>query len=133
MKNKSVFKGIMLMLLPIAAVSVIYLIRPLLYYTVTFFSGCLINKMFGIYCPGCGCTRSIFALLRFDVHLSLRENLTPLVLLIVSLSFYLEPIFDCFGINYKSPVRRKAVWISLVVFAGCYYILRNFIPQIAPI
>ena len=133
MKNKSVSKGIMLIILPIAAVGFVYLIRPLLYYAVTFFSGCPINKMFGIYCPGCGCTRSIFALLRLDIPLALRENITPLALITVSLSFYLEPLLGCFGISYKSPVRHKAVWISLVAFAVFYYVLRNFIPQIAPI
>lgn len=133
MKNKSISKGIMLILLPIAAVSFVYLIRPLLCYAVTLSSGCMINKLFGIYCPGCGCTRSIFALLGLDIPLALRENITPLALIIVWLSFYFEPLLDCFGISYKSPVRHKAVWISLVAFAVFYYVLRNFIPQIAPI
>jgi len=35
-------------------------------------SGCVFNKYTGLYCPGCGGTRSIFALIRGDILRSVR-------------------------------------------------------------
>lgn len=39
--------------------------------------GCVFQRLFGIYCPGCGGTRAVFALLRGDILLSLYYH--PLV------------------------------------------------------
>ena len=47
---------------------------------------CVLNNQFHLYCPGCGGTRAMFALMRFDILDSIRSN--PIFLYLVLLFFY---------------------------------------------
>ena len=91
---------------------------------------CPIHAVTGWYCPGCGGTRAIWALLRGDVVGALRDNLLlftvlPLVVLAVlrqdgSLAQWLE--------RY-----RTLVIVAAVVIAVGYVLLRNtMVPWLAP-
>lgn len=48
---------------------------------------CIINKLFNIYCPGCGITRMFVALIQGDLKAAASYNLLVLVLLIPALIF----------------------------------------------
>ena len=76
---------------------------------------CMFHQMTGLYCPGCGATRALSAMLHGDVKASLHNNLLlfPLLALIVFLLMKPET-------SLKQPF---AITIVAVVLA--FTILRN--------
>ena len=95
---------------------------------------CNFYKWTGLYCPGCGDTRAVIALMNGDILLSLRQNALIIVLLLILIVLYIELLLKVvFEKRFKSPVLNlKFLWIFLVLFA-VYSVVRNFIPAIAPI
>ena len=94
---------------------------------------CAVNKVFGIYCPGCGLTRALGAMLRLDFIQAFKYNVFSLVLIpliaIVFVTFIWEYIFDRSSFISKIPV---AFWIILLGSFFIYGIVRNFIPVLQP-
>ena len=94
---------------------------------------CAVNKMFGIYCSGCGLTRAGVAMLQLDFYQAFRYNafsliLIPLLFLVV-VGFIWEYVFDKSSFISKVPV---AFWIFLFACVFIYGIIRNFIPDLQP-
>lgn len=95
---------------------------------------CLFYEGTHLYCPGCGNTRAVEALVRGDILLSLRQNATILVALVCGIILYTEPIAKAFGFkNYRCPIRNYKFLTVMLILSGIYFIVRNFIPAIAPI
>ena len=83
---------------------------------------CLFHLVTGAYCPGCGGTRALLALLHGRLADSIRLN--PLVLyMAVSIPSFLLYRFYCAG--KKKPV-RPAVWMT-ALGAGIIRLVMNFI------
>ena len=76
---------------------------------------CMFHRWTGLYCPGCGATRALSALLHGDLKASLHNNL-----LLVPGCAMLAVLIVKPGISLKRPV---AVAIVITVFA--FTILRN--------
>ncbi len=88
---------------------------------------CYIYEMTGIYCPGCGGTRSVLALLKGQVWTAFKYNPGVIVLVLTALFAILGKIF-----NKKILPEALSFWVVLIVILFAYYILRNFIPSIQP-
>ena len=87
----------------------------LVYYAMTWYTGCPIKFVTGISCPGCGMTRAWIAL----AHLNLQQAFSchPL--------FILAPLFIIFFIFDDKIDLQKYRWIILLVaflFIGVYLI-----------
>ena len=115
----------MVMALPIAII-VLVLCRPLLG---SFLNAigyvCPTHAILHILCPGCGCTRAFFALLRGDVVTSLAYNPAVLFGAVLTLLWYIE---CCFALCRKTLTlipRKMWFWIPLGVLFGIYCVLRN--------
>lgn len=97
------------------------------------FPPCLSRQFFSVWCPACGNTRAVLALLRLDLLGSLRYNITPFVLLVVVGVFWMELIFFTFGKKIKLYPRKPLFSYLLVACMLVYYVLRNFIPFLLPV
>lgn len=94
---------------------------------------CLTYVTFGILCPGCGITRSIIALVNGDILLSLRQNIYVFLFLVISIMLYIEFVLKIFGKKFRFPIHSDKLLYVLLIFTVLYTVLRNIIPQLAPI
>ena len=76
---------------------------------------CMLHQLTGLYCPGCGATRALSAMLHGDVRASLHNNLLLFPLLALIVFLIVKP-----GITLKRPV----VAAILAVILG-FTVLRN--------
>jgi hypothetical protein len=90
-----------------------------------FYPMCLFHQMTGLNCPGCGGTRSVYALLHGNVALALRDN-ALFVLLIPAVA--LRGVWFAGKKSLGRPVGNflpaKSLWVLLAV-AVIFTVLRN--------
>ena len=95
---------------------------------------CTFNKMFGLYCSGCGLTRATIAMMHLDFYQAFRYNalsivLIPLLVFLVVIVVW-EYVFGKQLINIKIPVW---FWVLLCIAVILYGIIRNFVPALQPV
>lgn len=95
--------------------------------------GCITNVVLGIYCPGCGMTRSVIALVHGDVFLSIRQNAFAVFAVILFAVFYIEFALRALGFNVRFPIHSEKLLYVILIIAGIYCVLRNFIPWLMPV
>lgn len=94
---------------------------------------CTFNLITGLYCPGCGNTRSATAMLHGHFLIALRNNASLPFLAFLLLCLYIELLFDIFRKPIKILPRKPWLWYSVIGVFMVYFVVRNFIPEIAPI
>lgn len=133
MKRYKTYQKVLVILLPFVSVTALWLLAHFALKYVML-PECNFYKWTGLYCPGCGDTRAVIALMNGDILLSLRQNALIVVLLFILAALYIELLLKVvFEKRFKSPVLNlKFLCIFLMLFA-VYSVVRNFIPAIAPI
>jgi hypothetical protein len=66
-----IFSGVVLAAVSIGAGAVVFFFNPA---THNFYPVCLFHKLTGLNCPGCGATRSLYALLHGNFAAAFRDN-----------------------------------------------------------
>lgn len=94
---------------------------------------CTFHELTGYHCPGCGNTRSVKALLRGDIVLSLRNNPTILFLTLVGAAFYIEILLSVLGKKIKLFPRNAAFWYTVLALFMIFFVVRNIFDFLAPI
>jgi len=94
---------------------------------------CYLYELTGIYCPGCGCTRAVYALIHGNVILSLKQNPLVIVSLAALFVLYIELVFRAFGKKLRTFVQSKYFLWGAFIAIMIYTVLRNIFPQLAPI
>ena len=82
---------------------------------------CIFHKITGFYCPGCGITRAIKALLKGDIYTSIRNN--ALLYIVVPVIAISEIINRLTKRKYKKCY--NTILIVLLIITIGYGILRN--------
>lgn len=110
----------------------IYLIFNIDLYRLTPLYGrpCHFQQLTGLYCPGCGCTRSLLALSRGNPVTSVYYHPLPLYVVLLYLNFMIRYIFSAlvpeeFPIRLKPARYRLLYVILLAVLLIGNWILRN--------
>lgn len=132
LKNKSNSTKCLFILLPFFIILILFLFNDFFIYLKNFLPECFFRKISGLYCPGCGNTRSVVALLHGDILTSLRYNITPIILIILITLAYLEFIFILFGKKVKLIPRSTIFWVLATILLVCYFVFRNFFPYFTP-
>lgn len=72
--------------------------------------------------------------MRGDIFLSLRNNFMFIGGIVLGALYYIEYALKVFGkkVNFKILHNPKFIY-GLLIIIGIYVVLRNFIPEIAPI
>lgn len=125
----------LLWLPPLLLILVIIFYQPFLWierFVADYILFCPLYELTGIYCLGCGGTRSLTALLHGDFLLSLHENPTTPALLLIFILFYIERVAALFGKKLKLFPRNMVFWGICFVLLVVWDILRNFIPELMP-
>ncbi len=116
-----------------AAVILLFVFRDFIMSLAPLLGACTFHKITGLWCPGCGNTRSVNAMLHGHFLLALRNNISLPFIAVVLSGFYIELLFSISGKNIKILTRKAWVWWTILALFGVYFIARNFIPAIAPI
>jgi hypothetical protein len=130
MKNKSYYK-IITLLIPLLCLTTLFFKNAILSVT-EHFPPCILFSTLHLYCPACGNTRSVIALLNFDLLSALHYNIVPPILLFLCIAAYIELASYSYGRHIRILPRKLKVYLIGIGLIFVYLILRNFIPQLAP-
>lgn len=117
--------------LPLTGLLFLFLREPILALT-PFIPTCFIYSRFHLYCPACGNTRSVSALLHGDLIASLHYNITPVLVLLLAVLAYIEFATTSFGKPIRLLPRKLWFYLLLIALVMIYYIARNLSNALAP-
>lgn len=116
-----------------ALLLVIFLLRKQIPEWSAILGKCTFHEVTGLNCPGCGNTRSVKALLRGDILLSLRNNISIPFLLLTGAVFYIENLLRVLGKPVRLFPRNAAFWYTILALFMIYFVVRNVFGFLAPI
>ena len=92
-----------------------------------FYIPCMIHKVTGLYCPGCGITRMLFSILKLNFGKAFRYNQLVFILLPFLLLYFAYQIY-LYITNKKDKILIKIpnyVYIGLLITVIGWGIIRN--------
>lgn len=100
--------------------------KDLILFSSYYLPSCPFHRLTGFYCPACGNTRSVRALLQGDILSALRYNIVPLILVILGILLYGELGTALFGTRKYLLPRQGLFWIVFGSLMAVYFVGRNF-------
>lgn len=105
-----------------------FIILLLTYYLLNLFFNisikCPIYELTHLYCPGCGITRCLFALIQLDFYKAFKYNQLVFILLPISFIYYI--IYSYYYIKYNKRITiPKYISITILIIVLLFGILRN--------
>ncbi len=107
---------------------IIFIFINIVYY-ITFksFIPCLIHKITGLYCPGCGISRMLISIVKLDFYQAFRYNPFLFILLVAYLIYQIIKLITYKLLTIEIKLNNK-VYISILVSTILFGIIRN-LPQ----
>jgi hypothetical protein len=95
---------------------------------------CFIHQLTGLYCPGCGSTRMMFSILKFDFKAAFQYNQLLFILSPAILFLLIDYIYSWI-VDKKCLVKKipNYIWYILIVILLIYGILRNIYVPLQPV
>lgn len=85
---------------------------------------CLYKELFNIYCPGCGSTRMIKALINLEIYQAFRYNPLIFISIIITIIYIIyNAILYLKGKKLQIPSKKTIICIIILLLI--YMILRN--------
>lgn len=84
---------------------------------------CVFYEITGLYCPGCGITRSILSLIDGDIYQAFRYN--PIIFIDIPLIIIASIIDFIYKDNKKVKKVTNAIYIMLLIITLVFGVLRN--------
>lgn len=84
---------------------------------------CVFYEITGLYCPGCGITRSILSLIDGDIYQAFRYN--PIIFIDIPLIIITSIIDFIYKDNKKVKKVTNAIYIMLLIITLVFGVLRN--------
>ena len=131
LRHKLIYR-IIVIAAPFVAALVLWICAPLLIAFGKALPSCPINTLSGLYCPGCGMTRSIVALYDGDILLSLRSNVTTYVAAVLLIMLYAEWVAHAFGKQVNTFIHNGKIMAVIGTVLLIWLIIRNFFPSLCP-
>lgn len=132
MKNRSLLPYRIATVLIFLLFIILFLTQSFLIILVKKLPPCPIYTRVHLYCPACGNTRSVIALLHGDLLTAIKYNITPIVFGIFILLAYLELIFYSLGRQVRLLPRKLRYYLIIISLLIIYVGVRNFIPNMTP-
>ena len=132
LRHKLIYR-IIVIAAPFVAALVLWICAPLLIAFGKALPSCPVNTLTGLYCPGCGMTRSVVALYAGDILLSLRSNITPYVAAALLIMLYAEWVAHAFGKQLKTIIHNGKIMAVIGAVLLIWLTVRNFFPSLCPI
>ena len=109
----------------LVAVLLFPLYRRVMRVLTVFLSSCVLHDRLHLYCPLCGGTRALEAILRFDFAAAISYNPFVVLLLIGLLAWDLRALIRLLRGRDSVFALPTWVWIALIALALAYGVLRN--------
>lgn len=132
MKYRKIYKKALVCVFPFALAALLYFSSRFVADNFTL-PTCFTYTAFGIYCPGCGLTRAVIALINGDILLSLRQNAILVFAILAFAVYYIEFALRSFGLNVRFPIHSERLLYVVLILWGVYSVLRNIVPCLMPI
>lgn len=123
-------RNLTIFIMPFIALLLIY---PVLAFFRKYPVPCPVRFLTGIYCIGCGGTRCITALLHGKFLLAVRQNFIVFSGVIFMSLIWIQNIFSLSGRKIKLIPENRTFYIAVSGIFLIYAVVRNFIPEIAPV
>lgn len=128
---KKTREKIFTILIPVTLL-ILYLLKDGFFSLLSHLPPCFLYSNFHLYCPACGNTRSISALLQGNLITALSYNIVPFIVLLIAFAGYIELASYSFGTHKRILPRKLSVYIILIIIVFLYLLLRNLIPFLSP-
>lgn len=86
---------------------------------------CIYNKITGLYCPGCGITRAVISLMKFDIKSALGYNCFFVIVVPIMIVFYIYDYLKRKNDSNYDYKKFNKVWYMFLVMLILFGILRN--------
>ena len=117
---------------PIAAAAV-FALREYILEFARHLPECYFHKVTSLWCPGCGNTRSVAALLHGHIWLAVRNNPAMPFLCLLLILLYAENAAALCGREIRLLPRKQYVWWIVIAAFLVFYAVRNFVGVLAPV